>query len=329
MDPLVFASYARPQIWGERRLERHLGKILPEGTFGESWEVSTHAHHVSRVAEGPLAGTPLDELWRGKGREIVGGAGKLPAEFPLLIKYLDCHLQLSVQVHPDDTLAARLRPGEQGKTEAWVILSAEADARIYAGLKPGVTPAELRRHLQAGTVDQCLHWLIPQPGDCLFLPAGTVHGVGGGVLMAEVQQSSDVTFRLFDWNRLGPDGQPRALHVEESLEAIDFSAGPVAPVAPQPITGLPEGVSGARLAQCQYFEIARFECRAPLPSPLAGEMSIWMVVAGSGLLIGAGGYSRRFQLGETVMIPASAGAVTWQPNAAGESVTLLAVRAGG
>ena len=137
MDPLVFHHHPRPQIWGQRRLERHLGKQLPPGKFGESWEISTHSHHVSRVAEGPLAGTKLDELWRQKG-EILGADP--PAEFPLLVKFLDCHLQLSVQVHPDDELAARIRPGEQGKTEAWVIISAEADARIYAGLRPALLP---------------------------------------------------------------------------------------------------------------------------------------------------------------------------------------------
>ncbi len=328
MDPLVFTPYARPQIWGERRLERHLGKALPSGTFGEAWEISAHAHHVSRVAEGPLAGTLLDELWRRHGRELFGARGNLPAQFPLLIKYLDCHLQLSVQVHPNDLLAASLRPGEQGKTEAWVILSAEPGARIYAGLRSGVTPAELRRHLAAGTVAECLHSLVPRPGDCLFLPAGTVHGVGGGVLMAEVQQSSDATFRLFDWNRLGPDGQPRPLHVEESLAAIDWNAGPASPVKLTPLANMPTGVSGESLVECSYFALARFQAGAPLPLPYAHEMSIWMVLAGEATLTGASGYARKFRHGETVLIPASAGAAHLATPAGGEPVTLLAVRAG-
>jgi mannose-6-phosphate isomerase len=326
MDPLVFTPYARPQIWGERRLERHLGKALPAGTFGEAWEVSAHPHHVSRVAEGPLAGSPLDELWRRHGRELVGPRGKLPAQFPLLIKYLDCHLQLSVQVHPNDVLAASLRPGEQGKTEAWVILSAEPDARIYAGLLPGTTPADLRRHLEHGTVAECLHSFVPQPGDCLFLPAGTVHGVGGGVLMAEVQQSSDATFRLFDWNRLGPDGKPRELHVEESLAAIDWNAGPTGPVRPKPLTGLPDRVRGVSIVECPYFKLTKFTTREPWQVPYAGEMSIWLILAGETKLTGENGYAREFKKGETVLIPAASPPLTWRPSDFGEPLTLLAVR---
>jgi mannose-6-phosphate isomerase len=326
MDPLVFTPYARPQIWGERRLERHLGKALPSGTFGEAWELSAHPHHVSRVAEGPHAGSTLDELWNRHGRELVGPRGKLPTQFPLLIKYLDCHLQLSVQVHPNDALAASLRPGEQGKTEAWVILSAEPEARIYAGLRPGTTPADLRRHLDRGTVAECLHSLVPRPGDCLFLPAGTVHGVGGGVLMAEVQQSSDATFRLFDWNRLGPDGQPRELHIEDSLAAIDWSAGPTGPVRPKPLADLPAGASGESLVECPYFALTRFQSSVPLPLPYVHEMSIWMVLDGQARLVGSQGYARTFRRGETVLVPASAGSLTWQPAAAGEAFTLLGVR---
>jgi mannose-6-phosphate isomerase len=326
MDPLVFTPYARPQIWGERRLERHLGKPLPPGTFGEAWELSAHPHHVSRVAEGPHADSPLDELWRRHGRELVGPRGKPAEQFPLLIKYLDCHLQLSVQVHPNDALAASLRPGEQGKTEAWVILSAEPEARIYAGLRPGTTAADMRRHLEHGTVADCLHSFVPKPGDCLFLPAGTVHGVGGGVLMAEVQQSSDATFRLFDWNRLGPDDKPRQLHIDESLAAIDWNAGPTGPVRPNPLADLPAGASGESLVECPYFTLARFESSVPVLLPYLHEMSIWMVLAGETHLTGSQGYARTFRRGETVLIPASSGPLTWQPTAAGQPFTLLGVR---
>jgi mannose-6-phosphate isomerase len=327
MDPLVFTPYPRPQIWGERRLESQLGKPLPPGTFGEAWEISAHPHHVSRVAAGPLAGSRLDELWRQQGRELFGHRRTLPTQFPLLIKFLDCHLHLSVQVHPDDALAASLRPGELGKTEAWVVLSAEPDARIYAGLRPGTTADDLRRHLELGTVAECLHSFVPQSGDCVFLPAGTVHGVGGGVLLAEVQQSSDATFRLFDWNRLGPDGQPRALHIDESLQAINWNAGPTSPARPTPLTGLPTGVSGEKLVECPYFALARFQAREPLPLPAAHEMSIWMVLAGEARLTSASGYARDFRQGETVLVPATSGPLDWQPPAGGQPVTLLAVRA--
>jgi mannose-6-phosphate isomerase len=189
MDPLVFEPYARQQIWGQRRLESVLGKSLPStNTFGESWEISAHPHHVSRVAEGPLVGKRLDELWHERRAEIAGHTETAIDRFPLLIKYLDCDQQLSVQVHPTDEAAARLIPGELGKTEAWVILEAEPTARIYAGLQPGTTRADAERCLLQGTVGDVLHNFVPTPGDCIFLPAGTLHAVGGGVLMAEVQQ---------------------------------------------------------------------------------------------------------------------------------------------
>jgi mannose-6-phosphate isomerase len=317
--PLVFAPYFRPQVWGERRLQRRLGKRLPpEGRFGESWEISAHEHHVSRVAEGPLADVPLDELWRERASELSGKPVN-PAKFPLLIKYLDCHELLSVQVHPTDELARALIGDESGKTEAWVILDAEPTARIYAGLRPGVTRDVLERHLAAGTVAECLHSFVPRPGDCVFLPSGTVHAVGGGVLMAEVQQTSDATFRLFDWNRPGPDGKPRKLHIEESLRSINWSAGPVHPVVPQAIA------QGERLVSCEYFEMHRYRLHGSLPLPYPGELSIWLVLDGSAELCNEqGDYRRAFQIGETVLIPAAAKEMQWAASAQG--AILLGVR---
>ncbi len=208
MDPLVFESYLRPQVWGGRRLAE-LGKALAPGAYGEAWEISAHKHHPSRVLEGPLRGMTLAELWDSRARELYGSHRAPPPRFPLLVKFLDCRELLSVQVHPSDELVRELAADEAGKTETWVILDTEPGARIYAGLKPGVTRQDVLRHLDSASVADCLHSFVPKAGDCLFLPAGTVHAVGGGVLMAEVQQSSDATFRLFDWNRPGPDGRLR------------------------------------------------------------------------------------------------------------------------
>ena len=315
MEPLIFEPYARPQVWGARRLETLLGKLLPaEGTFGESWEVSAHAHHVSRVAEGPLAGKLLTDLWRDSVHELAG-PGPVPETFPLLIKLLDCHEQLSVQVHPSDQMAAQLLPGERGKTEAWVILAAEPSGRIYAGLKPGVERADLQRHLAAGSVAECLHSFAPRAGDCVFLPAGTVHAVGGGVVMAEVQQSSDATFRLFDWNRPGPDGKPRALHVEQSLASIRWDAGPTDPVRPEPLPALAPEATAEQLVKCPYFSLHRFRARQAFANPYAGRLSIWMVIGGRAELTSDSGYRRTLQFGETALVPATAGAARWSPAA--------------
>ncbi len=324
MDPLVFEPYLRPMVWGDRRLGTLLHKKLPGGeTYGESWELSVHPHHVSRVAEGELRGVRLIELCERHGSQIFGDRPPPGGRFPWLIKLLDCHDWLSIQVHPTDELAPKLSREEFGKTEAWVVLAVEPGGKVYAGLKPGVTRTVLERHLEAGTTDQCLHSFTPKPGDCLFLPAGTVHAVGGGVLMAEVQQSSDATFRLFDWNRLGSDGKPRQLHIRESLASINWDAGPVSPVTPKVQESAASGGRVEELVRCAYFQMDRLRLTKRLPFSPGGRMQVWMVLDGDAELSGES-YRRGFRRGETVLVPAAAGALTWTPRE-GESVELLRV----
>jgi mannose-6-phosphate isomerase len=327
MEPIIFQPYLRPMVWGGRRLGELFNKPLPaEGTFGESWEISAHPHHVSRVDEGAFRGESITNLCAAHSRALFGAQVPAGGRFPLLIKLLDCRDLLSIQVHPNDEQARRLAGEQFGKTEAWVVLDVQPGGRIYAGLKPGVTRAVLERHLEDGTVDLCLHAFTPAPGDCVFLPAGTVHAVGGGVVLAEVQQSSDATFRLYDWNRLGSDGKPRPLHVGESLESIDWGAGPVSPVAGRPISGLPEGIQGERLIHCSYFAIDRYTIGGPLVLPEFGRLSIWLVAAGATVLEGEGGpYRRAFRRGETVLVPAAAGRLSWRPLDASHPAVLLAV----
>ncbi len=329
MQPLVFEPFFRPQVWGGRRLEAYLGRPLPgDGPFGEAWVLSAQPLHVSRVAEGPHAGALLTDLWVDYYEELAG----LPAKpsvacrpFPLLFKYLDCQELLSIQVHPDDAMARRLGAGDSGKTEAWIVLDADPAAQIYAGLLPGTTRADVERHLDRGTLADCLNRLRPRRGDCIFIPAGTVHAVGGGVLIAEVQQSSDVTFRLFDWNRLGQDGRPRELHIEQSLAAIDWSAPRAEPRSGATIAGLPIGIDGRRLVECPFFTIERFRFNAPVPwSPAAGP-SVWMLLEGAAELSAGGGYRRELRRGDVVLVPASAGSFQWQPLPYEESTVLLSV----
>lgn len=323
MEPLVFTPYFRPQIWGGRGFTR-LGKSLPDvGKFGESWEVSAHPHHISCVAEGPLRGVLLTELWRDRRTEIDGppattssptdSAANNNDAFPWLFKLLDCQELLSVQVHPNDATAAEMHArGEiadvRGKTEAWVVLHAESTARIYAGLRPGVDRAELERSLDRGAVAECLHSFTPRSGDCVMLHAGTVHAVGGGVLMAEVQQTSDATFRLFDWNRVDANGQPRTLHRQQSLAAINWIAGPVSPVVGRPLDvgGDHAGVRGELLAACPYFELRRYFVGQRLSLPSQPRMSIAMVLSGELQLSGPGPYEHSFHAGATVLLPAGA-----------------------
>jgi mannose-6-phosphate isomerase len=326
MQPIVFAPFFRPQIWGQRRLEQRLGKTLPaDGTFGESWEISAHRLHVSLVAEGPFSGMSLTELWQKHGGELTGNSVARGPLFPLLLKYLDCHKLLSVQVHPNDGLAQTLVKDESGKTEAWVVLAVENEGRVYAGFQPGVTPRDLERHLDAGTVGECLHTFQPHPGDCLYLPAGAIHTAQGGVLVAEVQQTSDATFRLFDWNRLGPDGKPRALHREEALRAIDWSIGPVRPQVPSKLAESENGSSGERLVTCRHFCMDRYVVGGLLSIPYKGQMSVWTVLAGQAQLTTWDGYQRRFRLGESVLVPASAELPSWHGDPSNPATLLAAI----
>ena len=254
MYPLRFQPILRDYLWGGRRLEQ-LGKELGPGPhWAESWEVCDHDRDQSVVLAGPWAGKTLGELVANHGQELLGRHHPQP-RFPLLFKFLDANRTLSVQVHPNDAQAAQLDPPDLGKTEAWVVLDAKEGSVLYTGLKRGFDRRALAREVERGTCELCLHQFEPQPGDCVLLYAGTPHAIGAGLLIAEIQQSSDVTYRLFDWNRVGPDGQPRQLHVEEALEVIDYNRGPVAAQEPA-ATDIP-GVK--RLAECDKFVLERRE----------------------------------------------------------------------
>lgn len=278
--PLQFSPLLKRIRWGGRRLGTRLGKPLgPENDYAESWELVDHGQDQSRVISGPWTGRTLQELVQREAKTLLGTQAGLE-QFPLLVKFLDAHDRLSVQVHPNDRQAAAAIPGERGKTEAWVILEAEPQACVFAGLKPGVDRAALARAVETGTVEQCLHRLEVRPGDCIFIPAGTVHALGEGVLLAEVQQSSDITYRLHDWNRLGPDGRPRPLHIEASLECTDFARGPVGPQVPQPLPGW-GSIARERLVAADYFTLDRLQGTGTATLPPASHSRIWIIVAGA------------------------------------------------
>jgi len=335
MLPLVFKPYLRPQLWGGRALGERFGKTLPNADerYGESWEVSALSPHPTIVAEGEFAGQSLPDLFAERADEIFG-SGRFE-RFPLLVKLLDCREKLSVQVHPDDFTAFDLLGEPNGKTEAWVVLDAGPDSRVYAGFKTGVDEDEIKRRLADGSVEECLHSFQPSIGDCLFIPAGLVHAVGGGVVLAEVQQSSDATFRLFDWNRIDPaNGLPRKLHLEHALRSIHFDLAPGKPATATPRESLPPGIRAEHLVECPYFRLDRFEFSADalvpsyLPLP-GGEGVIWMTLDGQAVLEGAH-YRRRFGKGETVLIPAACEPLTWRTTTpddgeASVSATLLRI----
>ncbi|MBI3822120.1 MAG: class I mannose-6-phosphate isomerase, partial [Planctomycetes bacterium] len=273
--PLRFEPYFRPMIWGGRGIARFLGKNLPtDETYGESWEVSDHALHQSRLATASLFGVTLRQLMLDHRRELLGSAADRFSVFPWLIKLLDAHDWLSVQVHPDEDAVKKLWPGESAKTEAWHVLDAAPDSKIYAGLKPGVGPDQLRHALSAGNVVDCLHSFVPRPGDLVFLPAGTVHALGGGILLAEIQQTSDATFRLFDWNRRDAQGQPRPLHIEESFASIHWDQGSIKPIR--------SADARVRLVTCPYFEIEQLQEESAFAVGDLGRLQALIVTQGQG-----------------------------------------------
>jgi mannose-6-phosphate isomerase len=295
LDPLRFRPVFKEYLWGGRRLGTVLGKSIGSSDhYAESWELVDHGVDQSVVAVGPLAGKTLHELVIEHKRALFGPHD--PREqFPLLVKFLDAQLTLSVQVHPNDAQAARLTPPDHGKTEAWVVLAAEPGSKIYAGLKPGVDRARIERELAAGTCDTCLYQFEPQVGDCVLLEARTVHALGAGLLIAEIQQSSDTTYRLFDWNRVDRDGKPRQLHIQESLDTIDYQRGPVRPQQPQPT----DRSHVERLVVCDKFVLDRWRLDA---AQLCGGDARFHIVA---MLDGkASVKGELLQRGETLLIPA-------------------------
>ena len=220
--PFIFHPIFKERVWGGREMERLYGKKPPPGApIGESWEISDRPGDASVIANGPLAGKNLRWLMENHRAELLGNA-KPAAEgrFPLLIKILDAREKLSLQVHPPADKAAGL--GGEPKTEMWFIADAAPGAELYAGLKRGITRAEFERRVQDGSVAQCFHPIPVRAGDAMFLPSGRVHAIGAGLVIFEIQQNSDTTYRVFDWNRVGLDGKPRELHVAQSLASIDF-----------------------------------------------------------------------------------------------------------
>ncbi len=315
--PFRFRPTFRRYLWGGRRLATVLQKPLGEGKdYAESWEVVDRGADQSVVAWGPRAGTTLHELLSedpsgvlGPARAAQFGADPLARRFPLLLKFLDCHRNLSVQVHPNDDQARCLDPPDLGKTEAWVILDALPGSKVYAGLKPGMDRSALEREVARGTTELCLHTLDVRPGDCIFIPARTVHALGAGLLVAEIQQSSDTTFRLSDWNRVGADGKPRPLHVQAALETIDFQAGPIQRQRPEAT----ERDFVQRLVVCDKFVLDRWQLTTSAER-LGGDGRCHLVAVLRGAVRVAGDPATSpLEVGQTMLIPAAAGPTRLTP----------------
>lgn len=309
MYPLKFHPVYKEKIWGGDALHRLYGRELPSDRVGESWDVSAHPHGQSVVANGPLAGKQLADLLRETPQEILGRTPFAPnGEFPLLVKLLDCNDWLSVQVHPDDEYASIHENGSLGKTETWLILHAEPGARIVYGVKPGTTKEQFAKALQDGSVEALCQMVTVNPGEVYSVPAGTIHALGAGVVVAEVQQNSDTVYRVYDWGRLGADGKPRELHVEKALEVIDFTRP-----APERSTGIgPECDFYGRRGSCkrrilaanEKFIMERLAVHGEWMPEKDDRFYIYMVLSGE-MVVSGEGETLHLSAGDSILVPAS------------------------
>jgi mannose-6-phosphate isomerase len=294
MEPIVFEPLYQPRVWGGRELERLYARDLPTAAqpIGESWEIVDRAAEQSIVKHGIYCGKTLHELWQDHRTAIFGADLPASARFPLLIKILDAREDLSLQVHPPLAIANEL--GGEPKTEMWYIAACEPQAQLYVGLKRGVTRSTFEQAIAAGTVAQQLHTLTPTIGESIFIESGRLHAIGAGFVIYEIQQNSDTTYRVFDWNRSGLDGQPRELHLAESMASIDFDD--FEPAMDRPV--------GDRLATCAYFEthLKTLASGEIIGNPQPGRFSILAIVAGSL----ASEQGQHFPLGQVLLMPCGA-----------------------
>ncbi|RIK38514.1 MAG: mannose-6-phosphate isomerase [Chloroflexi bacterium] len=284
--PLTFTPIFKDYPWGGRNLGEKLGRRIPDGAVAESWEIAAHSNGSSIVNNGPLAGKSLAEVQQQLGVALLGDrneAALARGKFPLLVKLLDANAWLSVQVHPDDEYAG-IHADEWGKTEMWVVLHAQPAAEIIFGFKPGVTKERFAQAIAEGRTEEWLHRLPVQAGDTIFVPSGMIHALGPGLIVAEIQQNSDVTYRVYDW------GRDRPLHIEDALAVIDFNQ--VEPTAVEPVTLVDdEALRVEQLAACDYFETERITL--PAGSSFYGlcdgdTFEIWGVLGGEVALMWEG-----------------------------------------
>jgi mannose-6-phosphate isomerase len=297
MSPISFQPLYMPRVWGGRMLECEYRRTLPDDApYGESWEIVDREAEQSVVAGGPLAGSTLHELWTTRRAEIFGEGLPDSPRFPLLIKVLDARDDLSIQVHPPAAIAPSL--GGEPKTEMWYIARADPGAKLYAGLKAGVTRGAFEAALADGTVADVVHVIEPATGDSIFIPSGRLHAIGAGFLIHEIQQNSDTTYRVFDWNRMGLDGKPRQLHVAESLRSIDFDDFEPGMDAPR----------GTVIAECGHFRVEKLELTTGETAANARPDRFSIISVAEGEVADADG--RTFGKGDFFLLPRGDTALT-------------------
>ncbi len=313
--PLKFKPVYKDYIWGGRNLEK-LGKNLPEGKVAESWELSCHPDGKSVIANGEFEGVVLADLVARYGKQVVGTA--LPEKdiekFPLLIKLIDANDKLSVQVHPEDDYARVHENGELGKNEMWYIIDAKPGAKLVYDVAPGTTRESFAQAVKDGKIEGCLKSVEVQPGDTLNIPAGLVHAIGEGIVLAEVQQNSNTTYRVYDYDRTDKEGNKRPLHIEKALEVIDFNTEGRIEKSEGLKVDLGEGCSKTYKIANRYFAVELYAVKGSIKENADGSrFHIYIFTQGEGEFVYGDGILH-VKAGETVMIPASLGTYTIQGN---------------
>lgn len=311
ISPLVFEPLFQERAWGGRRLENAFGKKLPPGKqIGESWEIVDRPEAQSVVRQGPWRGKTLHELWCGQRSEIFGADVPDAPRFPILAKLLDAREKLSLQVHPGAEIAAAL--GGEPKTEMWYFAAVDAGAELFAGLRRSVERGRLEQAVRDGQAAALVHRITPQAGDAFFVPSGRLHAIGAGNLLIEIQQNSDTTFRLFDWNRGAGEGGQRRLQIKEALQSINFDD-----FEPELIRA-----EGERLVQCPYFEVEKWDLDRPRRASERRAFALFVCLSGAVQMNGFGGAA-----GDFFLVPASAAASELQPAAPATSVLRITLPA--
>jgi mannose-6-phosphate isomerase len=308
--PMTFEPIYKPKLWGGRRIFEHFQRE-PVGSepIGESWELVDLENDASRATDGPAKARTLTELVSLCGDDLTGRADLFEGRFPLLIKYLDAQEPLSVQVHPTAQVARKLGGAVRVKHEAWYVLDCDPQAVIYHGLEPGVSKEAFVQAMTTGRVEGVLRKIRVRPGDCYYLPSGTPHALGAGVLVAEIQTPSDVTYRTYDWGRLDPTtGKPRELHLEQAVECIDFERPAPLPMQERLHLGTIATVM-TRLVTCPSFVIDKGRMAAGAEQSIStGGLMVWMALEGLGRIKARDGAEQLdFRPGDVILLPAALG----------------------
>lgn len=319
MYPLKFEPILKSTLWGGEKIIPYKQIASEQTQVGESWELSGVKGNESVVANGPDAGKTLPELIAAYGERLLGKANyaRFGEEFPLLIKFIDARQDLSIQVHPNDELAWE-RHRSKGKTEMWYVVDADPGARLRSGFAKQVTPAEYEASVEDNTITDILREYEVRPGDLFFLPAGRVHSIGAGSFIAEIQQTSDITYRIYDFNRRGADGKTRELHTEQAKGAIDYTVLP-----DYRSHYVPAENSETELVACPYFVTSLYDLDAPAEKELSqfDSFLVVMCLAGRGTLVDDEGSETPVRQGETLLVPASTRSIRFVPEGAMKILT--------